>query len=188
MPHRTRGYSLDGHSGLHSLLRAPGALPSHPSALLAIALALAGCSFDLGSWGPVMTSRSRPSRNRPALSADKAPATRRATPRAARRWQNPEKPKRRWPNSTRRSRSILTTARRCTAAACSISARGSISRRSSDFTAANGLTPQRAEPLLARAISYLAMDKFKEAAADLDEAVQADPQKRTSLDDRGSGL
>jgi Tfp pilus assembly protein PilF len=45
-----------------------------------------------------------------------------------------------------------------------------------DFTAANGLTPQRAEPLLARAISYLALDKAKEAAADLDEAVQADPQ------------
>jgi tetratricopeptide (TPR) repeat protein len=45
-----------------------------------------------------------------------------------------------------------------------------------DFTAANGLTPQQAEPLLGRAISYLALDKAKEAATDLDEAVQADPQ------------
>jgi tetratricopeptide (TPR) repeat protein len=45
-----------------------------------------------------------------------------------------------------------------------------------DFTAANGLTPQRAEPLLDRAISYLALDKIKEAAADLDEAAEADPQ------------
>ena len=45
-----------------------------------------------------------------------------------------------------------------------------------DFTAANGLTPQRAEPLLARAISYLALDKVREAAADLDEAAEADPQ------------
>jgi tetratricopeptide (TPR) repeat protein len=45
-----------------------------------------------------------------------------------------------------------------------------------DFTAANGLTPQRAEPLLGRASSYLAMDKAREAAADLDEAAQADPQ------------
>jgi tetratricopeptide (TPR) repeat protein len=45
-----------------------------------------------------------------------------------------------------------------------------------DFTAANGLTPQRAEPLLGRAISYLALDRAKEAAADLDEAAQADPQ------------
>src|SRR5882724_6129275 len=44
-----------------------------------------------------------------------------------------------------------------------------------DFTAANGLTPQRAEPLLARATSYLALDKTREAAADHDEAVQADP-------------
>ena len=44
-----------------------------------------------------------------------------------------------------------------------------------DFTSANGLTPQRAEPLLGRAISYLALDKIKEATADLDEAVQADP-------------
>src|ERR1700738_5187946 len=43
-----------------------------------------------------------------------------------------------------------------------------------DFSAANGLPPQRAEPLLARAISYLALDKFKEAAADLDEASEAD--------------
>jgi tetratricopeptide (TPR) repeat protein len=45
-----------------------------------------------------------------------------------------------------------------------------------DFSAANGLTPQRAEPLLGRAISYLALDKLKEAAADLDEASEADPQ------------
>jgi Tfp pilus assembly protein PilF len=30
--------------------------------------------------------------------------------------------------------------------------------------------------LLGRAVSYLALDKIKEAAADLDEAVQADPQ------------
>jgi tetratricopeptide (TPR) repeat protein len=45
-----------------------------------------------------------------------------------------------------------------------------------DFSAANGLTPQRAEPLLGRAISYLALDRVKEAAADLDEAAQADPQ------------
>jgi Tfp pilus assembly protein PilF len=45
-----------------------------------------------------------------------------------------------------------------------------------DFTAASGLTPQRADPLLGRAVSYLALDKIKEAAADLEEAAQADPQ------------
>jgi Tfp pilus assembly protein PilF len=45
-----------------------------------------------------------------------------------------------------------------------------------DFSTANGLSPQRADPLLGRAISYLALDKTNEAAADLDEAAQADPQ------------
>ena len=54
-----------------------------------------------------------------------------------------------------------------------------------DFTAANGLTPQRAEPLLGRAISYLALDKVTEAAADLDEAVQADPQNAQIWTTRG---
>ena len=54
-----------------------------------------------------------------------------------------------------------------------------------DFTAANGLTPQQAEPLLGRALSYLALDKIKEAAADLDEAVQADPQNAQIWTTRG---
>jgi tetratricopeptide (TPR) repeat protein len=45
-----------------------------------------------------------------------------------------------------------------------------------DFTSASGLTPQQAEPLLGRALSYLALGKAKEAASDLDEAVQADPR------------
>jgi tetratricopeptide (TPR) repeat protein len=54
-----------------------------------------------------------------------------------------------------------------------------------DFSAANGLTPQRAEPLLGRAISYLALDKAKEAAADLDEAAQADPQNAQIWTTRG---
>ena len=55
-----------------------------------------------------------------------------------------------------------------------------------DFTAANGLTPQRAEPLLARATSYLAIDKIKEAASDLDEAVQADPNSAQAWTARGA--
>src|SRR5260221_13767968 len=50
-----------------------------------------------------------------------------------------------------------------------------------DFTAANGLTPQRAEPLLARAVSYLALDKIKEAAADLDEAASGRSAERRDL-------
>ena len=44
-----------------------------------------------------------------------------------------------------------------------------------DFGAANGLNPQKVEPLLGRAISYLAIGKVREAAADLDEASEADP-------------
>ena len=54
-----------------------------------------------------------------------------------------------------------------------------------DFTTATGLTPQRAEPLLGRAVSYLALDKVTEAAADLDEAAQADPQNGQIWTTRG---
>jgi Tfp pilus assembly protein PilF len=45
--------------------------------------------------------------------------------------------------------------------------------------------PQQPEPLLARALSYLATDRPKEAAADLDEAVQADPQNPQAWLTRG---
>ena len=45
--------------------------------------------------------------------------------------------------------------------------------------------PQQAEPLLARALSYLALDKTKEAATDLDEAVQDDPQNAQAWLTRG---
>jgi predicted Zn-dependent protease len=39
--------------------------------------------------------------------------------------------------------------------------------------------------MLARATSYLAIDKTKEAAADLDEAVQADPNSALAWTTRG---
>ena len=48
-----------------------------------------------------------------------------------------------------------------------------------DFTSASALTPQQAEPLLGRAL------KAKEAASDLDEAVQADPQNGQIWTTRG---
>ena len=41
------------------------------------------------------------------------------------------------------------------------------------------------EPLLGRALSYLALGKAKEAAADLDEAVQDDPQSAQAWMTRG---
>jgi len=50
---------------------------------------------------------------------------------------------------------------------------------------ASGLVPQQAEPLLARALSYLAIDNTREAAADLDEAVQDDPQNPQAWLTRG---
>ena len=50
---------------------------------------------------------------------------------------------------------------------------------------ANGLVPQQLEPLLSRALSYLALGKAKEAAADLDEAVQDDPQNVQAWMTRG---
>ena len=46
-------------------------------------------------------------------------------------------------------------------------------------------SPQKVEPLLGRATSYLAIDKVKEAAADLDEAVQADPNSAPAWTTRG---
>jgi tetratricopeptide (TPR) repeat protein len=54
-----------------------------------------------------------------------------------------------------------------------------------DFTAVHGLVPQRAEPLVARATSYLALDKVKEAAGDLDEAVQSEPNNAQAWSMRG---
>lgn len=54
-----------------------------------------------------------------------------------------------------------------------------------DFSAAHGLVPQRADPLVARATSYLALDKLREAAGDLDEAVQSDPNNGHAWSMRG---
>jgi Flp pilus assembly protein TadD len=54
-----------------------------------------------------------------------------------------------------------------------------------DFSAASGLNPQKPEPLLGRAISYLALGKVKEATADLDEASEADPHNAQIWTTRG---
>ena len=54
-----------------------------------------------------------------------------------------------------------------------------------DFSAVHGLVPQRADPLIARATSYLALDKVKEAATDLDEAVQSDSSNGHAWSMRG---
>ena len=160
-------------------------LAAAPVALLAIALPLAGCSFDLGSWGSATTSHRRSSRSRPARSAGKASATRRATPRAARRCQIRQD--RRSAGGVRhaRSRSILTMCEALYGRGLIYQGEKQHQQAIEDFTAANGLTPQRVEPLLARATSYLALDKTKEAASDLDEAVQADPNNAQAWSARG---
>jgi Flp pilus assembly protein TadD len=54
-----------------------------------------------------------------------------------------------------------------------------------DFSAVHGLVPQRADPLVARATSYLALDKVKEATGDLDEAVQSEPNNAHAWSMRG---
>ncbi len=130
-------------------------------------------------------SRSLSPRSRPTISAPAASTIPRATPPAARCSPSPARPKRRSPNSIARSRSIPTMCRPSTAARLIYQGEKQHQQAIADFTAANGLSPQKVEPLLGRATSYLALDKAKEAAADLDEAVQADPNSANAWSARG---
>jgi Tfp pilus assembly protein PilF len=55
-----------------------------------------------------------------------------------------------------------------------------------DFTTAIGLPPaQQVEPMVARALSYIATSDFKSAASDLDNAVEIDPQSLQAWTARG---
>jgi tetratricopeptide (TPR) repeat protein len=163
------------------------ALHGRTDRALAIVLTfpLGGCSFDLGSWGSDKAKPQAVEQNRPARSAHQSAATPKATRRAARRSPNPARPKRHWPNSTARSRSIPYNVQALYGRGLIYQADKQHEQAIADFTAANGLTPQRIEPLLARATSYLAVDKTKEAASDLDEAVQADPNSAQAWSARG---
>lgn len=164
--------------------RFPGTWRCDPraSALMAfVAIALCGCSFDLGSW-------SAPEKEAPAK-ATAPPETGTGDARshatsgqALARSGKTEEALAEYDKAIALdphyaealySRGLLYQAQRQHQLAID------------DFTSANGLTPQRAEPLLARAISYLAMEKAKEAAADLDEASQADPQNAQVWSTRG---
>lgn len=53
-----------------------------------------------------------------------------------------------------------------------------------DFTTAVGLS-RTAEPLVARALSYIAINDFKAAASDLDDAVQMEPESLQAWTARG---
>jgi Tfp pilus assembly protein PilF len=157
-----------------------GARAAAPVILLAIALG--GCSFDLGSWSSAPEKEAAP-QAAPTAEASAGDAHGHATRAQA------------LAKSGKVEEALAEFGKALTIDphhAEALYNRGLLYQRErqhqlaiDDFTTANGLTPQRAEPLLARAISYLAMDKFKEAAADLDEAVQADPQNALAWATRG---
>lgn len=156
-----------------------------PVGLLAIAIPLAGCSFDLGSWGP-SNDRPPPIEQKPTGSVSGqgvSDAQGYATRGHA------------LARSGKADEALAEFERALALDPYNVQAlygRGLIHQGEKkhrqaieDFSAANGLKPQQIEPLLARANSYLALDKAKEAAADLDEAVQADPNNAPAWSARG---
>ena len=72
-----------------------------------------------------------------------------------------------------------------TTADCSIRARRQHRYAIDDFSTAIGLTQNEAEPFVARALSYMSINDFKAAAADLDDAVIAEPQNLQAWTSRG---
>src|SRR6266404_3222387 len=161
-------YAFSGASRLGPRASAP---------VLLVAIALCGCSFDLGSWSSAPEKETAPkAAPAEAEGGDAQAATRRG--QALVRSGKTEEARAEFDQAIALdpynaqalySRGLLRQSEQQHQLAID------------DFTAANGLTPQRAEPLLARAVSYLALDKIKEAAADLDEAAQADPQNAEIL-------
>jgi tetratricopeptide (TPR) repeat protein len=161
-------------------------IAAFPVALLAIALPLGGCSFDLGSWGP---DKEKPQavEQKPTGSISEQSAT--EAQGYAARGQTLAKSGKTEEALAEFDRSLALDPYNVQA----LYGRGMIHQGDrqheqaiADFTAANGLTPQRIEPLLARATSYLAIDRTKEAASDLDEAVQADPASAQAWTARGA--
>ena len=154
---------------------------------ISLALPLAGCSFDLGSWGsdkekPQQQAETKPADNISAHSVTDAQGYATRGQALAKSGNNEE---------------ALAEFERALALdpynVRALYGRGLIRQAErehqqaiEDFTAANGLSPQKAEPLLARANSYFALDKSKEAMADLDEAVQADPNSSLAWSSRGA--
>jgi len=151
------------------------------------ALPLCGCSFDLGSWGsdkekPQQEAETKPADNISARSVSDAQGYAAHGQVLAKSGNN---------------EAALAEFERALALdpynVRALYGRGLIRQAEKehqqaieDFTAANGLSPQKAEPLLARANSYFALDKAKEAVADLDEAVQADANSALAWSSRGA--
>jgi tetratricopeptide (TPR) repeat protein len=161
-----------------------GVLPvrlSVPALLAFAAIALCGCSFDLGSWSSAPEKEATPQAAPAATSVADAQGITARGETLMRAGKTEEA-------LAEFDKAIALDPHNAQA----LYNRGLLYQREkqhqqavADFTSANGLTPQRAEPLLGRAISYLALDKVKEAAADLDEAVQADPQSAQAWTNRG---
>jgi Tfp pilus assembly protein PilF len=154
-------------------------------ALLAIALPVAGCSFDLGSWGS-SNDKPQPAEQRPTgtISGQSVSDAQGYTTRGQA-----------LARSGKTEEALAEFDRALALDPYDVKAlygRGLIyqgekqhQQAIEDFTAANGLKPQQVEPLLARATSYLAIDKARQAASDLDEAVLADPNSAQAWTARG---
>jgi tetratricopeptide (TPR) repeat protein len=155
--------------------------PRAAAPVLLVAIALCGCSFDLGSWSSVPDKEAVPKAAPVEAEVSDAQAATRRGQALARS------------GKTEEARAEFDHAVALDPYnAQALYSRGLLHQSDQqhqlaidDFTAANGLTPQRSEPLLARAVSYLALDKIKEAATDLDEAAQADPQNAQIWTTRG---
>jgi Tfp pilus assembly protein PilF len=157
-----------------------------PTIWLAVALGLplAGCSFDLGSWGS--------DNDKPKAAAEKPadPASQNVSDAKGHAIRGQALA---WSGKNDEALAEFDTALALDPYNTqALYGRGLIYQSKNqhqqaieDFTAANGLAPQSVEPLLGRATSYLAVDKAKEAAADLDEAVQADPNSAQAWTTRG---
>ncbi|MBR0756031.1 tetratricopeptide repeat protein [Bradyrhizobium jicamae] len=154
---------------------------------IAFGLPLAGCSFDLGSWG----SDDKP---KPPAVAEK-PAADVITPQNISDAQGHATRGQVLVHSGKTEEALAEFGQALATDPYNIQAlygralifqaQGQHQQAIDDFTAASGLSPQKVEPLIGRAISYLALDKAKEAASDLDEAVQTDPNSGAAWSARG---
>jgi Tfp pilus assembly protein PilF len=157
------------------------------AAWLAIALPLAGCSFDLGSWGS--------SNDKPQQAEQQQQPTGTISAQSVGDAQGYTTRGQALAKSGKTEEALAEFDRALALDPYNVQAlhgRGLIyqgekkhQQAIEDFTAANGLKPQQVEPLLARANSYLALDKAREAASDLDEAVLADPNSAQAWAARG---
>ena len=125
----------------------------------------AAVRLDLGSWGsdkekPQAAEQKPTGTIQRTNKRQRRPGLRCA--RAARRSPNQlARPKKRWRNPTARLTLDPYNVQALYGRGLIYQADKHHEQAIADFTAANGLTPQRVEPLLARATSYLAIDKDK---------------------------